>query len=243
MTDYSIEFQDVSKRFGAKRAVERLSLNVPPWNIVALVGHNGAGKSVAVKMLATLMWPTSGTVRVMGVSTADSPEDVRRRMGTCLDSPLLWLELSARETVALLADAYRVDPQLAAQRVGDALECLRGQWHDSVPISDYSFGMSRKLGLALSVLHAPPVLVWDEPEAGLDAPSRELFRDFAKQRRRQGNTILISTHAVELVEDLADTVAVIRRGALVRHLPASELQSSGESVRQQFMKLVTDAGD
>ncbi len=243
MSNCSIEFEGVSKRFGPKRAVEGLSLQVLEGQIVALVGHNGAGKSVAVKMLATLMWPSAGRVRVMGVSTGESSEAVRRQMGACLDTPLLWSELTARETVALLADAYRVEVKSAFQRVSDALECLRGQWHDSVPVSDYSFGMSRKLGLALSVLHSPPVLVWDEPEAGLDAPSRELFRDFAGRYRSQGASILISTHAVELVEDLADSVAVLRRGTLVRYLSTRELKSSGASARQQFMKLVTDVGD
>ncbi len=180
-----LEMRGVSKVFGETTALSDVSLDVGSGEIVALLGHNGAGKTVTVRMAATLSWPTRGSIRVSDYDTRKDPVGVRRVLGLCLDQPMLWPDLTGYQTLRLLADAYGIPWGVAEQRCGEILNRLRQPVDATALVSEYSLGMKRKLGLAMSLLHDPRVVVWDEPEIGLDAPSRvELKAILADLRTR-----------------------------------------------------------
>jgi ABC-2 type transport system ATP-binding protein len=238
----AIQLSQVVKRFGETTALRGLSLAAAEGEVLVLLGHNGAGKTVTVRLLTTMSWPTSGTVSVGGVDTRVDPTAIRKQLGVCLDSPLLWPRLTGREHVHLMADAYDVPVQQAERAVNQVLERLGLDLPRVTPVADYSLGMKRKLGLALSLLHRPSVLVWDEPEIGLDAVSRIELRTYIDELRRQGTTIFLTTHALDLAEQLADRIAVLRRGALAAVDTPSGLRSTRQhnvSLEEAFLALLS----
>ena len=121
---HAIELSHVTKRFGESTALRALSLEVRAGEVLVLLGHNGAGKTVTVRLLSTMSWPTSGTVTIQGIDTRTDPAAIRRQIGVCLDTPLIWPRLTGREHVQLMADAHDVPIQEADRRVGEVLERL-----------------------------------------------------------------------------------------------------------------------
>jgi ABC-2 type transport system ATP-binding protein len=238
----AIELSNVIKRFGEATALHGVSLDVDNGEVVVLLGHNGAGKTVIVRLLSTMSWPTSGTVTIRGIDSRADPAAIRRRIGVCLDTPLLWPRLTGREHVRLMAEAYGVPVERGERRVAQVLERLDLELPRFTAVKDYSLGMKRKLGLALSVLHDPDLLIWDEPEIGLDALSRIGLRTYVGELRQQGKTIFVTTHALDLAEQLADRIAVIRRGTLAAVDSPAGLRSHRQhnrSLEQAFLALVS----
>jgi ABC-2 type transport system ATP-binding protein len=229
----AIELSQVVKRFGERVALRGLTLTVAEGEVMVLLGHNGAGKTVTVRLVSTMSWPTTGTVTVCGFDTRTNPTAIRQRIGVCLDDPLLWPRLSGREHVHLIADAYGVPARDAWHEVDQVLDRLGLTLPHATSVDTYSLGMKRKLGLALSLLHRPSVLIWDEPEIGLDAVSRVRLRALIEDLRRRGTAILLTTHALDMAEQLADRIAVLSHGTLAAVDTATGLRSS----RQQDVSL------
>lgn len=239
----AIELSHVVKRFGDAEALKGLCLSVSEGEVMVLLGHNGAGKTVTVRLISTMTWPTSGTVRVCGLDTRKSSTEIRRRIGVCLDAPSLWPRLSGREHVNLMADAHKIATGEAWAVVNSVLDRLDFALPQATSVENYSLGMKRKLGLALSLLHRPSLLVWDEPEIGLDAASRVQFRGLINDQRRAGTTVLLTTHALDLAEQLADRIAVLSHGRVaavdtVQGLRSGRHQST--TLEDAFLALLSD---
>jgi ABC-2 type transport system ATP-binding protein len=209
----------LTRRFGARVAVEDVSLEVNASEIVALLGPNGAGKTTTMRMLAGLIAPTSGSVTIGGVRlTKATGSALRRRIGFLTEAPGLWDRLSVRENLLVYAGLYEIDQGTAA--IGGLLELLGLAPHATVRTAELSKGMRQKVAIARALLHRPDVLLLDEPTAGLDPEISREVRGLLEERRAAGCAILVSTHNLHEAEQLADRVAVLHQRLLALDTPS-----------------------
>jgi Cu-processing system ATP-binding protein len=212
MTKPTLVVTDVAKRYGNVSAVRDVSFTLNEGETVALVGHNGAGKTTIVKLLLGLIRPSEGRVEVLGEDPARGDFGVRQRLGYLPESVAFHMALTGRETLAFYARLKRVDSASAPElleRVGLTAEAADRQ------VRTYSKGMRQRLGLAQALLGQPRVLLLDEPTSGLDPALRRRFYDLLDDLRSTGTTILLSSHALTELEDRADRVLILNQGVKI----------------------------
>lgn len=216
-----IELVGVRKVYGRTVAVERIDLTIGPGELVGLIGHNGAGKSTVLKMLAGQLLPTEGVVRVGGIDVRADPAGARHKLGFVPEEPALYDYLTAREFLELVV-ALRgrgdIDEALEMTGLGDDAHRL---------IREYSQGMRRKTALAAAIVARPPVVVLDEALNGLDPPSAARVKDALRRLRDEGTTVLLSTHILETIERVADRVVMLARGRVVADERTAAIGSEG----------------
>jgi heme ABC exporter ATP-binding subunit CcmA len=207
-----VELADVSRHFGRRRAVSRVSLAVNEGDILGLLGPNGAGKSTLIGMLATLVQPTSGTVSYGGRSAGEAGPDIRGRVGLLAHELHLYPELTAAQNLAFFAELYGLDGKTA---VTPALERagLADRADDSV--SSFSRGMRQRLALERALLHKPRLVLLDEPFTGLDDSAVTTVSNRLKQLAADGAIIVLATHDLDLADGLVNRFAVIQNGRLI----------------------------
>ncbi len=240
-----IEFDQVSRNYGRKTAVERLSLTVQPGELFALLGPNGAGKTTTIKMLVGLLRPSTGAVRICGYDVVKETRQANRSMGYVPDEPYLYEKLSGREFLQFIADLYGLDREEAAARMAREIRNFNlAEFVDQMTES-YSHGMKQRLVFAAALVHDPAVLVLDEPMVGLDPRSMRLVKDLLRERANQGMTIFMSTHTLGLAEEIADRIGIVDRGKL-RFLGTlaqlrQELVQEHTSLEQMYLELTATA--
>jgi ABC-2 type transport system ATP-binding protein len=204
---------DKRERF---RAVDGIDLVVEPGEIFGLLGPNGAGKTTTMKMLATLLIPTSGTIRVLGVDPLERPREVRARLGAMLsgERSLYW-KLTGRENLEYFAALYHVPPAETKTRIATVLAAVKLADRADDYVERYSTGMRQRLALARALLPNPPLVVLDEPTVGLDPQASRDLRDRVRELKAQGRTVLLTTHYMEEADQLCDRVAIIDHGRIV----------------------------
>jgi len=197
-------------------AVNGIDLRVEGGEIFGVLGPNGAGKTTTLRMLATLLEPTSGSARVLGIDVGERPRDVRARLGAMLsgERSLYW-KLTARENLEYFAALYHLPPRETRRRVDDALRSVDLADRADDYVERYSTGMRQRLALARAVLPDPPLLILDEPTVGLDPQAARDLRDRVRDLRRQGRTVLLTTHYMEEADQLCDRIAIIDHGEIV----------------------------
>ncbi|MDT8306997.1 MAG: ABC transporter ATP-binding protein [Anaerolineae bacterium] len=204
-----IETQNLTKHFGDILAVDNLTLSIPPGQVFGFLGPNGAGKTTTVRMLATLIGPTSGTATVAGYALDGEEQSIRRHVGILTETPGLYERLSAARNLEIFANLYEVED--VAGQVEKFLRML-GLWERRQETAGtFSKGMKQKLAIARALLHEPQVLFLDEPTAGLDPEASRLVRDFVSELRAEGRTIFITTHNLDEAERLCDRIAVFNQ--------------------------------
>jgi ABC-2 type transport system ATP-binding protein len=222
-----IEFQQVYRSYGDKVAVENLNLRVNGGELYALLGHNGAGKTTAIKMLVGLIRPGSGTVSVGGYDLVQQTRDAVALIGYVPDQPFLYDKLSGREILQFVGRMYGMDNAQVAR----AIEREIGRFELSEFIDGltetYSHGMKQRMVFASALLHAPRVLVVDEPMLGLDPHSIRLVKDLLKREVAGGMCVLMSTHTLTAAEEISNRVGIMTSGRLV-------FDGSLEILRQRF---------
>jgi ABC-2 type transport system ATP-binding protein len=198
------------------RAVDGIDLVVEPGEIFGLLGPNGAGKTTTMKMLATLLIPTSGTIRVLGIDPLERPRDVRARLGAMLsgERSLYW-KLTGRENLEYFAALYHVPPSETKTRIANVLAAVKLADRAEEYVERYSTGMRQRLALARALLPDPPLVILDEPTVGLDPQSSRDLRDRVRDLRAQGRTVLLTTHYMEEADQLCDRIAIIDHGRIV----------------------------
>jgi ABC-2 type transport system ATP-binding protein len=204
---------DKRERF---RAVDGIDLVVEPGEIFGLLGPNGAGKTTTMKMLATLLIPTSGTIRVLGIDPLARPREVRARLGAMLsgERSLYW-KLTGRENLEYFAALYHVPPAETKARIANVLAAVKLADRADDYVERYSTGMRQRLALARALLPNPPLVVLDEPTVGLDPQASRDLRDRVRELKAQGRTVLLTTHYMEEADQLCDRVAIIDHGRIV----------------------------
>jgi len=198
------------------RAVDGIDLVVEPGEIFGLLGPNGAGKTTTMKMLATLLIPTSGTIRVLGIDPLTRPREVRARLGAMLsgERSLYW-KLTGRENLEYFAALYHVPPGETKARIANVLAAVKLADRADDYVERYSTGMRQRLALARALLPNPPLVVLDEPTVGLDPQASRDLRDRVRELKAQGRTVLLTTHYMEEADQLCDRVAIIDHGRIV----------------------------
>jgi ABC-2 type transport system ATP-binding protein len=239
-----ISVRNLTKRFGDLAAVQDISFNVKKGEIFAFLGPNGAGKSTTIKMLTTLLAPSSGSVEIDGLDPAKHPNQVRERIGIVFQDPSLDTELTAYENMEFHGVLYHVPKRVRRERIASLLE-LFGLWdRRNHFVKNFSGGMRRRLEIARCLLHAPNVIFLDEPTLGLDPQTRhQLWSQVRRLNQDEQVTVFLTTHYMEEAERVADRIAIIDHGRIIAEGTAAELKSNtgSESLEQAFLSLTGSA--
>jgi ABC-2 type transport system ATP-binding protein len=208
-----IKLSNLTKRYGKLVAVNGISLDIAPGQVFGFLGPNGAGKTTTIKMMAGLLQPTSGSIVIGGYDVQKEPLKAKSICGFIPDRPYLYEKLTAAEFMHFISELFGMkDPK---DRIRDLLGLFGlTEWADEL-IENFSHGMKQRLVMASSLLHEPQVLVVDEPMVGLDPRGARLVKDLFRDLARRGVTVFMSTHTLEIVEQMCDRVAIINKGEII----------------------------
>lgn len=210
-----IEMTGVEKRYGRFQALHPLTLQVQAGEVFGFLGPNGAGKTTTIRMLAGVLTPTAGSIRIDGLDVLRDPLEARRRVGYIPDRPYLYEKLTAREFLRFVAGIYDLDPKDAAER-GDALLAENDLLSRADELIEaYSHGMKQRLVLSAALLHLPRLLIVDEPMVGLDPHGARRIKDKLREIAAGGRTVFLSTHSLDVAQEVCDRVGILFRGRLV----------------------------
>ena len=210
-----IELRKLVKKFGGFTAVDGISLSVGRGEFFGFLGPNGAGKTTTIKMMTGLYSPTAGSCLVNGFDIQKDPIPAKRSYGYVPDQPFLYDKLSGREFLYFVGGLYGMRHDAARRRIEELRDTFEiGPFIDK-RAEEYSQGMRQRIVLSAALMHAPAVLIIDEPIVGLDPRSARLVKDTLKAKTREGLTIFMSTHLLEIVEELCDRIAIVKDGRII----------------------------
>ena len=238
--DNIIEVKNLVKRFGDFDAVKDISFNVMKGEIFAFLGPNGAGKSTTIKMLTTLLHPTSGTITLAGHSPTKDPDEVRRSFGIVFQDPSLDDELTAKENMEFHGVLYNVPAKLRKERIEQLMNFVELWDRRNSLVKEFSGGMKRRLEIARGLLHHPKVIFLDEPTLGLDPQTRNHMWSYLQElNKKEGITVFFTTHYMEEAARIAQRIAIIDHGQIVAMGSNEELmkQTGTGSLEEAFLKL------
>jgi ABC-2 type transport system ATP-binding protein len=240
-----IELHEVTKKYGTTLAVDRLSLRLEPGELFAFLGPNGAGKTTTIKLITGLLFPTAGSVRVGGHDLQTDGDRARQLIAYVPDQPFLYEKLTGREFLQFIADMYGMTADEGRRRMGEVIELFELDPFVDDLTERYSHGMRQRTVFAAAILHRPRVLITDEPTVGLDPRSIRLLKDLLRAEARRGATVFLSSHSLDIVEQLADRIGIVDHGRLIScgTLDALRKQAALDgSLEDVFLKL-TEEGD
>jgi ABC-2 type transport system ATP-binding protein len=240
-----IKVSGLTKRYGRVEALSEMSLEVSPGEILALVGPNGAGKTTALKLLVGLLTPTAGAVSIGGYDVLRQPLEAKRILAFLPDQPFLYEQLTVSEMLGFIGGMYQLPHTVLRDRV-QTLGALFGlEELFERRIDQLSYGMKSRLVLIAGLLHEPKVFILDEPFFGLDPQTLRLMKHLLAERARQGMTIVLSTHQLTVVEDLAHRIAILSAGRVVALGTWHELQQryGGDRLEEVFFHLTSPPQD
>ncbi len=220
------------KTFGSLAALRDVNLNVGPGERLAIVGPNGSGKSTLVKVVATLLRPSAGTVRLAGLDVQSQALEVRRLIGVVCHQTFLYSELTALENLEFYGRLYGLS--YPTERARQQLRLVGLEAQADVPGRDLSRGMQQRLALARALLHEPPILLLDEPDTGLDQRWTAFLVDLLAEVAREGRTVLLTTHDLERTLDMADRLVVLNGGRVVFDAKRDELDVG--SLKEAYLR-------
>ncbi len=207
--------EDLTKWFDNFLAVDRVSLDVQPGQVLVLLGQNGAGKTTTVRMLTSILQPSSGRAQVCGYDVVHQADKVRASVGVLTENHGLYSRMRIDEYLEFFASLYHLNVTQTRPRIAEMLERFGLADARKKRLGEFSKGMRQKLALVRAILHDPPVLLLDEPTSAMDPESARMVRDFIQSLRSSGRTILLCTHNLAEAEELADMVAIIRQGQIL----------------------------
>ena len=220
-----IEFRDVTKDYDGKLALNHLNLTLESGEIVGLIGHNGAGKSTTIKSLVSVINPTQGQIFVDGKELATNRLEIKKKIGYVADSPDLFLRLTANEFWELVATSYDMTTAEVEARLGELLAIFDFAGHRYEVIESFSHGMRQKVFVIGALLSDPDIWVLDEPLTGLDPQAAFDLKQMMREHANKGNTVLFSTHVLEVAEQLCDKIAILKKGELIFYGTVEDLKA------------------
>lgn len=232
-----LQIEHFTKEYGNKIAVNDLSLEIRSGEIFGFIGHNGAGKTTTIKAVAGILPFQKGEIRVDGISVRENPLECKKRMAYIPDNPDLYEFLSGIQYLNFIADIFQVPKREREERIGKYGDLFGLTGDLGSTVSTYSHGMKQKLALISAFVHAPRLLVLDEPFVGLDPQAAFRLKEMMHELCEQGGAIFFSTHVLEVAEKLCNRIAIIRRGRLVACGPTEEIRGDS-SLEEVFLEVV-----
>ncbi|GIG87651.1 ABC transporter ATP-binding protein [Plantactinospora endophytica] len=233
----ALEINGLTKRFGEKLAVDAIHLRVPQGSFYGLVGQNGAGKTTTLSMAVGLLRPDEGTARIFGADVWSAPDEAKALVGVLPDGLAMPERLTGREVLTFLGLLRGMPRDEVLRRADELLDVLELSGAGGTLVIEYSTGMRKKIGLATALLHAPRLLVLDEPFEAVDPVSAATIKTILRGFVRGGGSIVLSSHVMALVEQLCDHVAVVDAGRVAAAGPLDEVRGS-RSLEDTFVALV-----
>ncbi len=240
MSDLSIKVKNLTKKFGDFMAVDNISFEVKKGEIFAFLGPNGAGKSTTIKMLTTLLDPTTGELELNGINVLENKHKVRETFGIVFQDPSLDDELTAYENMEFHAVLYHVPQKDLNKKIQELLEFVELWDRKDNLVKTFSGGMRRRLEIARGLLHHPKILFLDEPTLGLDPQTRNSMWQYVQNlNKKEGLTIFFTTHYMEEAEKNAERIAIIDHGKIIASGTATDLKNKTKtkSLEEAFLKL------
>ena len=231
-----LKIEHLTKTYGEKKAVDDLSLHIRPGEIYGFIGHNGAGKTTTLKSVAGLLRFDAGEIQVCGHSVKADPLACKRDMAYIPDNPDLYDYMTGIGFLNFIADIFGVDADTRASRIRHYADTFELTDDLAQPISAYSHGMKQKLAVISALIHAPKLILMDEPFVGLDPVASHTLKGIMRDICNQGGAIFFSTHVLEVAEKLCDKVAIIRGGKLIRSGTMEEVRGDS-SLESVFLEL------
>ncbi|CUS97817.1 ABC transporter ATP-binding protein [Candidatus Chrysopegis kryptomonas] len=224
-----LQLKNLTKKFGDFVAVDDLSLEVKSGEFFGFLGPNGAGKTTTIKMIAGLIKPTSGKIFICGIDALAEPEKAKSFLAYVPDQPFIYDKLTGREFLYFIGGLFKMKKEKIREKVDFLVDHFEiGRWIDK-RVEEYSQGMKQRVIIASALLHDPKVIVIDEPMVGLDPRSARIVKDTLKQKSKEGVTIFMSTHSLDVAEELCDTIGIIKDGKLIAQFNASEIEEFKQS--------------
>jgi ABC-2 type transport system ATP-binding protein len=236
-----IEISTLVKRYGAFTAVDGISLDVAPGEIHGFLGPNGAGKTTTLRMIAGLLQPTSGRIVVNGHDMASAPEAAKSALGFIPDRPFIYENLTAAEFLRFHAGLYGLEGDAAQCRVHEMLDLFELRRWENELVESFSHGMKQRLVMCAAFLHRPSAVAVDEPMVGLDPRGARLIKDVFKRMSERGVAILMSTHTLEVAQEMAHRVSIILKGRIIAQGTVDEVRAlaggGDDHLTSVFLKL------
>ena len=220
-----IKLINLTKLYKGLRAVDRINLKIEKGVCFGFLGPNGAGKTTTIKMMAGVLKPTEGQIIINGHDLAKYPSAVKQCVGFIPDRPFMYEKLTGLEFLYFVAGLYGLDStSILNRRIGDLLGLFElKQWEEEL-IESYSHGMKQRLIMCAALVHQPKVLIVDEPMVGLDPKGARLVKNIFKDQAAKGTTLFMSTHSLEVAEEVCEEIAIIQKGRIIAHGTAGELR-------------------
>ena len=239
----ALALRGVSKSFD-RPAVDALDLTIYGGEFYALVGPNGAGKTTTLRMVVGLLKPDAGSIRIGGVDALSDPVAAKQITAWLSDEPMIYDKLTPYEYLEFVAGLWRIEPAIAQVRARELIGWLGLEPHAHERCEGFSRGMRQKVALAGALVHDPKLIILDEPLTGLDAGTARQVKDVLRARVREGGTVIMTTHILEVAERMADRIGVIARGRLIAEGTLDELRTQAgqklSSLEDTFLALVAE---
>jgi ABC-2 type transport system ATP-binding protein len=241
-----IAVESLVKKYGSFTAVDGVSLSVAPGEIHGFLGPNGAGKTTTIRMIAGLLKPTAGRVTINGHDLAAEPERAKSSLGFIPDRPFIYEKLTGREFLRFHGGLYGMAESEIEERADEVLELFElTRWQGEL-VESFSHGMKQRLVMCAAFLHRPRAVLVDEPMVGLDPRGARLIKDIFRRMSERGVAILMSTHTLEVAEEMCDRISIILRGQIIARGTVAELQAlaggEDEQLTPVFLKLTGGSG-
>ena len=231
-----LKIDHLTKTYGEKKAVDDLSLHIQAGEIYGFIGHNGAGKTTTLKSVAGILQFDAGEITVCGKSIRTQPIECKRDMAYIPDNPDLYEYMTGIKYLNFIADIFGVSAEDRQERIRKYADLFELTADLAQPIAAYSHGMKQKLAIISAWLHAPKLIIMDEPFVGLDPKAAHLLKGMMRELCESGGAIFFSTHVLEVAEKLCDKVAIIKGGKLIRSVTMEEVKGD-DSLEEVFLEL------
>jgi sodium transport system ATP-binding protein len=241
-----LDIQNLTKQFGEITAVNNVSFNVKKGEIFGLLGENGAGKTTTLRLLATMLQPTSGTALMAGYDLVREPEKVRRRIGILFGGESgLYDRLTASENIEYFGRLNNMDERALKKRIEELTRVFNMEEYINRRAGKFSKGMKQKVAFARSIVHNPDIMLFDEPTSGLDVSAIRNVHEFIMSCKEEGKTIILSSHTMSEVEKLCDRIGIIHKGKLVAQGTIAQLskEHNGKSLEEIFIELAGESSE
>lgn len=241
-----IEINNISKKFKDKEVLKNVKFKVNDGEIVGLLGENGAGKSTLLRIISTMLIPTSGNANINGIDLIKHPENVRKQIGILFGSEVgLYDRLTARENLGYFAKLNGMPSDKIDSRINYLIDRFKFKNYADKQVYNFSKGMKQKVSIARSIVHAPNVMLFDEPDSGLDFKASKIIFDFMEDCKKEGKSIIFSSHSMENIKNYSDRIVVLHRGEIIKEFNVEEYREkyTDREINDILFNLVCDGDD